>query len=86
MHLEQIIARADIINGELDRIAVKLDLINVKIAQITVKVGQINVIFNEVSITPTILPTIDVRYPKSNLEYNQWGEKPSNAPHTGRNK
>lgn len=63
MHLEQIIARADIISSKLDRLAVKLDLITVEIAQIAVIVGQINLMFNEGKSDTTAKLTVGLRYP-----------------------
>ena len=45
MHIEQIIAKADLISGKLDMIATKLDEIAYKIAQITVVITQLNLLF-----------------------------------------
>jgi uncharacterized protein YoxC len=49
MHLEQIMAKADIINGELDRIAFKLDQIADRVALISEIVEQINTMFKKYS-------------------------------------
>jgi hypothetical protein len=70
MHLEQIIANADILSGKLDRIAAKLDLITVKTNQLTVIVGQLNVIFDEVKLGIPDNRAVKIRYipyPSANL-------------------
>jgi hypothetical protein len=48
MHIEQIIARADLISGKLDMIADKLDQITYNIAQTNVVITKLNQLFFDI--------------------------------------